>query len=106
MSAPHNTPMSGWRGLTRNLVDYGGRNLVKTLALVACGAVLEGFGLVLLLPIFELIVSETPSTGLSSAIGAYLGQAGLTSWWQRMAALFGAFFVIMLLRAAVIRIDR
>lgn len=102
MISLHNPPMAGWRGLAGSLFEYGGQNLAKTLALVACAAVLEGFGLVLLLPIVELIVSETPSTGLSSSISAFLAQAGIISWWQRMAVLFGGFFLIMLLRAAVL----
>ncbi|WP_438727132.1 ATP-binding cassette domain-containing protein [Parasphingorhabdus sp. DH2-15] len=102
MTEPVGPELSGWRGLAHSVMDYGGTQLLRTLGLVGFAALLEGFGLVLLLPIVELIVSEKPSTDISAAIAGYLGAVGATSWVQRMAILFAGFFILMILRAAIL----
>ncbi len=94
---------SGWSGLFHAVTDYGGKQLFHTFIWVALSAVVESFGLILLLPIVEIILLETPVTGVSLTISKFLTDLGASLWWHRMLYLFLVFLIILLFRAVILQ---
>lgn len=101
-SPPGTDRKTGWQGLAQEILHYSGKGLWKVFMLVALAAVLEAFGLAMLLPIAEIIVLEAPVTGFSARLLEVVSGFGAVLWWQRMAVLFTLFFALMLVRAFVI----
>ncbi|MEO1046368.1 MAG: ABC transporter ATP-binding protein [Pseudomonadota bacterium] len=96
-------PQQGLGGLIASVRAFAGARLWRALLLVALGAVFEGLGLVLLLPIAELLFIEGDSrTGLSAMVDHWLAAAGAGDLLSRSFWLFGAFLLLLLLRAAVL----
>jgi len=91
------------RGMVRGLVGYAGRGGILTAALVAGGAVLEGVGLALLVPLIAVVVAAgAPSGRLERAAAAAFARFGADTPIARLALLLAALGLVVALRAAVI----
>nr|WP_240330698.1 ABC transporter ATP-binding protein [Sphingorhabdus sp. Alg239-R122] len=83
--------------------DYAGPRLVPALIIVTLGSIVEGAGLILLLPIADLAFSgassNSPVAGIAEQLFASLG---LGNTLQQLAFLCIAFLFIILLRAVIL----
>ncbi|PXA84568.1 hypothetical protein DMC47_40025 [Nostoc sp. 3335mG] len=84
-------------GMTGAFARYAGWRGVRAGLLVAAGAVLDGAGLLLLVPIIGVVVE-----GGSGVISSTLRQVGLTTPVQQLAALISAFVLLSALRAVTL----
>lgn len=82
----------------RAFADFAGQRGVIATGLVAAGAVLDGAGLLLLIPILDSVVTRT---GGESRIGTALNQLGLHTSLSRLLALLAAFVTLAVARALV-----
>ena len=82
---------------------YGGRRTVSAVALAACGSVLEGVGLALIIPLLAVVTAAGPAAGgIRRHAGQLLALVGARSPVSQLAVLLGLFGALMLLRALVI----
>ncbi|WP_179640773.1 ATP-binding cassette domain-containing protein [Sphingomonas guangdongensis] len=91
------TSLAALARFARALLASAGPRARTAAALVAAGAVLEGVGLVVLVPILALIVS-----GGNEAVRAALAGVGLSSQSGQLALLLAAFVALMALRSLVL----
>lgn len=84
----------------RDIVRHAGGKLFVAAALVGLGAVLEGIGIIAILPFAALITGEA-DTDLSRNLLGWMEQAGLATAFARAAALSGAFVLLLALRSWV-----
>jgi ATP-binding cassette subfamily C protein len=86
-----------------DFIRYAGRRILLAGALVGGGALLEGLGLVLLVPILSVVMGSGGSLGGLRAAAESLFQAvGAQTQFDRLALLLGLFGVLMLVRAAIV----
>jgi len=91
------------REFLRDFVAFAGRNGVAAAALVAAGAVLEAFSLVLIIPLISLAIgSDLPSGRIGRAATATLRFLNVETPFARLALLLGVFGVLIVVRAVVI----
>lgn len=93
------------RELLRAVLAFVGPKLVPTLALVALAALLEGLGIVLLLPVAETIFARqdgASTTGVTAQVLHWLETAGLDTVVEQIAAMGLAFVALVALRAVVL----
>lgn len=91
--------------LLRDLAAYGGRGGALTAAYVAAGALLEGAGLALIVPLLSLVVAREPPSGwLERTAAAVFAVLGVDSAVGRLALLIAAFGLVTVLRALVIAV--
>ncbi|HWK36708.1 ABC transporter ATP-binding protein [Sphingomonas sp.] len=81
----------------RAFAAEAGARLAPATALVAAGALLEGLGIVLLVPILGVVIARD-----GGWIGDALAAAGVTGAGARLAVLLGGFVAVMLVRAVVL----
>ena len=94
---------SSFRYFGADFVAFAGASGVTTLFLVFCGAVLEGAGLVLLLPLLAVATNQAVHDGGWLGLAAYwLGLAGAHSQLAKLAVLLAALGAVMALRAIVL----
>lgn len=87
----------------RDFASYVGSRMARTVALLIAGAILEGAGLLLLLPILSVAVGSTPGDEwLGSFTLALLSLAPASSPFWQLAFLLLLFGIVMAIRAAVI----
>jgi ATP-binding cassette subfamily C protein len=87
---------------TRDFLDYAGRRSLLAVLLVGAGAVVEGLGLVLLIPLLALVFSTERTGGrLHAAVLALFRSVGIESAFGRLTLLVGIFAVLMVLRSLV-----
>ncbi len=92
-----------WRAagpLVRAFRDHAGRAGIGAAALVAAGAVLEGAGLLLLVPILGIVTA--PAAAASTAAEGWFRALGLLTPTARLLALLAVFAAVMLLRAVIL----
>lgn len=98
------TPMTGSSApavlsqLVRSIAGYAGLRLWLTASLMIVAALLEGFGLLLLLPILGLIISGP----LDNFVGDILLWVGLVTPTQQLIGLIAGFIAVTLVRAQAI----
>ncbi|WP_271077312.1 ATP-binding cassette domain-containing protein [Aurantiacibacter sp. MUD61] len=92
------------RALLGAIVEFAGPRLPATIAIIALAAVLEGIGLVLLLPVAETIFAQGDEvgTGLSANLLSYLSGAGVDTPLKQLTVMGGAFLVLIIVRALVL----
>lgn len=89
----------------RDFVRYSGRKGVFAAVCVGCGALLEGIGLVLLIPILAVVVDNGRQSGRLAAAAAHLfGLVGAETRFQRLALLLSIFAGLMMVRAVVLSV--
>lgn len=92
------------RALLRAILTFVGPRLLPTLAIVALGAALEGFGIVMLLPMAEVIFAQQNGgavAGVTATVLHWLGAAGLDTEIAQLSAMGAAFVILVGLRALV-----
>jgi ATP-binding cassette subfamily C protein len=95
--------VAGGGGMVRGLLGYAGRDGIPAAALVAAGALLEGVGLALLVPLLAVVVAAgAPAGRLERTAAAVLGYVGAETPAARIAVILAAFGVVVALRTAVI----
>ncbi|MFA6124464.1 ATP-binding cassette domain-containing protein [Sphingomonas sp.] len=98
-AAPRPTLASIWRPATdfaRTFINFAGARGLAAAGLVAAGALLDGAGLLLLIPILDSVVTHANG---ASRIGAVLERVGLHTPLQRLVALLAAFVLLSIVRA-------
>jgi ABC-type multidrug transport system fused ATPase/permease subunit len=87
----------------RDYARYAGRKGLTAAALVLAGALLEGLGLALIVPLLGVIF-DTGKTGgqIHRMAQSVFEAAGLTTPTARLSLLLGVFAVVMIVRAVVI----
>jgi ABC-type multidrug transport system fused ATPase/permease subunit len=89
----------------RDFARYSGKRGVLAAVCVALGAVLEGVGVVLLIPILAVVVDTGPRSGrMMAAASRLFALVGAGTRFEKLAALVGIFAVLMLLRAVVLSV--
>jgi ABC-type multidrug transport system fused ATPase/permease subunit len=91
--------------LVRDYWRFAGRKGVMAVVFVGLGAVLEGAGLVLLIPILAVAIRTGAKNNwaLKAAFQAF-DAVGLHSRFQRLSFLLASFALLMILRALVISV--
>ncbi|KPF61832.1 ATP-binding cassette domain-containing protein [Porphyrobacter sp. AAP60] len=91
--------------LIKAIVRYAGNRLWPTVAIVVVAAVLEGAGIVLLLPVAETIFSqsgEPAQTGVTATILALMRDVGIDTVLEQLAIMSGGFIMLVLARSVVL----
>lgn len=87
------------RGFVAAFASFAGWRAWLATGLVGLGAVLEGAGLVLLIPILGVVVGSGAGGRWRTAIEEALGRAGAETAGERLTLLLAAFAGLMLTRA-------
>ena len=78
------------RAFLRDLTAYAGRRGVVAVSLVAAGAVVEGLGLALLVPLLVVVIgSSAPSGRLERTTAAIFDWVGVETPFARLLLLLG-----------------
>lgn len=100
MTAPSRPTMTSiWRparDFARTFAGFAGRRGVVAAGLVAAGALLDGVGLLLLIPILDSVFNRSHAT---SRVGSALDAIGLHTPLHRLLGLLAAFVALATLRA-------
>ncbi|MDH3740904.1 MAG: ABC transporter ATP-binding protein/permease [Hyphomicrobiales bacterium] len=87
---------------SRSFFAYAGRRAPAVIGLVLAAAVLEGVGILLLVPFLELLTGP-PLSDATRAASWVLQSLGLATPRAQLVAGLGAFFVLLVLRGVVMR---
>ena len=94
---------SGLRDFLHDFVLFAGRRGIVAAIFVALGAMVEGIGLILVVPLLAIVIGTGPAGGrLDKAMQALFGGLGLDRPVAQLALLLGVFGVLMLARAVII----
>ncbi len=97
------TAIRAFVSLVRSLAVFSGRRGVFALVYIALGAVFEGFGLLLIIPLMSLVIGTGgPRNPLQLMAGRLLDTVGATTAFTRLAFLLSGFIAVIILRAVVI----
>ncbi len=88
--------------LVTDLVGFARGRSAIAVALVAAGALLEGIGIMMLVPVVALILDAAGSGGALGLVAPVLSALGLASPGARTAAVLAAFAVVLALRFGVL----
>lgn len=89
--------------LLRDCARFAKGHSIRAVGLVAAGALCEGIGLALIVPLLGVVLSpETSNGGLSRAIATGFAALGIKTSIGQLTLLLGLFAAVMVLRAAVI----
>ncbi|RPF70917.1 ATP-binding cassette domain-containing protein [Aurantiacibacter spongiae] len=96
--------IGGFRDLLGAIVAFAGPNLPGTLTVVALGALLDGFGIVMLLPVVETVFAQGDGeqTGLTADLTAWLTVHGIDTVLEQLAAMGAVFLLLVAIRSAVL----
>ena len=95
---------AGARGLLSAIREFADGRLPGTLFIVALASVLESAGLVLLLPVVEIVFAEDGEarSGVTARVSGWLDGIGLDTVIAQLAVIGAAFVALVALRAAVL----
>jgi ATP-binding cassette subfamily C protein len=85
-----------------SVVDFARPRLASTLTLIALGALLDGVGILLIVPLLGVIESAGPTGRLHHYARTFFAFAGVETRVAQLGLLLGIFAVLMLVRAAII----
>lgn len=96
-------PLGAARAFARDVARFAGPRGAAAAALVALGALFEGLGLVLLVPLLGVVFGLAPPGGLLQR-GADLlfGAAGVHGTFGRLASILAAFSGLVIVRAVAV----
>lgn len=89
-------------GLCGAFANYAGWRGVRAGLLVAAGAVLDGAGLLLLVPIIGIVVEASSGRIHAGVASRILGWAGATTPTQQLILLVSAFVLVSMVRAVTL----
>ena len=93
------------RYFASDFIVFAGRKGVVAGLFVGLGAVVEGLGLVLLVPLLGIVIGSGPSSGwLARAMAALFDLFAVDSRFGKLTLLLALFGVLMIVRAVVIYI--
>lgn len=94
----------GGADLLAAILAYAKGGVASTLAVIAVAALLEGAGLVVLLPVAETLFAQESgeSSGLTSALQGWLASVGIVSITAQLAVIGASFVLLVALRAVVL----
>ena len=97
-------PLASLRALLRAIHAFARGSIASTLAIILLAALLEGAGLVLLLPVAETLFAQETGThsGLTGTLRAMLESWNVTSVTAQLAVMGAGFLLLVALRAAVL----
>lgn len=91
------------RRFLRDYSAYAGRRGVAAAVLIALGAVFEGIGLVLIVPLLDIVIgSHSPGGRLDSLARALFQRLGVERPAGQLALLLGLFSLLMVVRAVIL----
>lgn len=90
------------RGMLGAFADYAGWAGIRAALLVGAGAVLEGMGLLLLVPILSVVVESAQGGAGHGFVARTLAAVGATTPAAQLAVLIGAFVVLSGVRSAAL----
>ena len=93
--------MGSFRSYVADVRRDAGSALSTAALLVAAGALLEGVGIVAILPFAALITGQADTDAARSILG-FMDHAGLSGEWERALALSIGFLIILALRSVVV----
>jgi ABC-type multidrug transport system fused ATPase/permease subunit len=97
--------LPGARRFAGDLVRCSGRRLAPTVVFVALGALFEGLGLAMVVPLLGLVTaSDAVPGGLKAAADGLFEIFGAVTPFAHLALLTAAFALLMLLRGAVLAV--
>ncbi|HEX6858918.1 MAG TPA: ABC transporter ATP-binding protein [Caulobacteraceae bacterium] len=99
-SRPASSVIRSAGAFAADFARFAGSQGLLAVALVLCGVIVEGAGVVLLIPILGLVVGNAGGAG-AVALKA-LDAAGVHGRSSQLIALLGAFLVLMTVRAAAL----
>lgn len=104
MQAPNDSNLVALtRAFLADFVAFAGCKGVWAGLAVAFGALLEGFSLVLIIPLLAIVIGSAPTSGAVHRMSSTLfNHLGATSTFGRLALLLGFFALLMVMRAVVI----
>ena len=89
----------------RDFAVFSGRKGIFAAIFVVLGALLEGFSLILIIPLLAIVIgSGQPAGKLETAAKAAFHLFGIERPFGQLALLLGLFAVLMLVRAAVLSV--
>lgn len=102
-SPPYGTSVKALSTLVRDLVAFSGRRFSLAALHVLLGAVFEGLGIVLLVPLLSLVTGNGAGGGLFQATANRIFAAlSISTPFGRLALLLFCFVALMALRAVVV----
>ena len=98
---------SGAAALVRSILRYIRPSAVQTALVVILAAILEGAGIMLLLPVAEVIFAQGgdaawQGTGVTQQVIGVLRDVGATTTMQQLAVIGGGFVALVIVRAAIL----
>lgn len=106
MDQPSSAHETGFAtSLTRFLkavVRYSATRLASTLTLIASGALLDGFGIILIVPLLGVIEGSDQNSIFQHYASKLFAFTGVETRIAKLALLLGTFVALMLIRASVI----
>jgi ATP-binding cassette, subfamily C, bacterial len=96
--------LASFRDFVAAFVKFAGRSLWTTAALVAVGALVDGLGVVLLIPMLTVLAPPLHGGGgaMQRTIASVFRLAGAETQFARLALVLTAYAALMLIRAAVV----
>lgn len=93
------------RLLLRDFAAFAGGKGLKVVLFVFLGAIVEGVGLVLLIPFFSVIIdSQHANDKMQAVVGWFFALFSAESRLVKLSLLIGLFAVLMVARAAIITV--
>ncbi|NNC71766.1 MAG: ABC transporter ATP-binding protein [Sphingomonadaceae bacterium] len=86
---------------TRSFLDFAGRRAWSGVALVLAGAIVEGFGILTIIPLVALLSGAVDSDMARTLIGA-MSALGLETTGERVAALTAVFILLLGIRNYIV----